>query len=504
MNATRSAVILALLLCLGHGHANAKTVPVADVNALKAAIAAAQPGDEIVLAAGTYKLAGATCGAQGTSAAPILVRATTPLGAKIEFDGLEGFHVTGPHWHFEGLDIRGVCAADSDCEHAFHVTGAADGFRMRRCRVIDFNAQLKVNSSLVGGVRVAPQGGLVEGNEIYDTHARATSNPVTKLNVDNASGWVARANLIRDFQKGGGDNISYGAFFKGGGKNNTFERNLVICTRDGPSGGTRIGLSFGGGGMSPALCAPAYDASVPCDPENDGGLMRNNIIVSCSDVGIYLNKAKDTKLLHNTLIATSGIDFRFPSSTGEAHGNVLTDKIRLRDGGSFSGSDNLTNVPLSDFNAWYQDPLAGDLRQKGSLAQIVDQGGATPGVTDDYCARTRVDGKHDWGALEHSLGDCVTTTPPLGPTAPLTDGTASGDGPAPGDGPLTDGPSVDGAAPARDGSPPTDGAAGVDGPRGDGAGGSTDDGCSCRVATPGAPAPLLTLLLLALLLRRRP
>jgi parallel beta-helix repeat protein len=33
--------------------------------------------------------------------------------------------------------------------------------------------------------------------------------------------------------------------------------------------------------------------------------MRNNVIVNCSDVGIHVNKSKNTRLLHSTLIGTS-------------------------------------------------------------------------------------------------------------------------------------------------------------------------------------------------------
>ncbi len=123
-----------------------------------------------------------------------------------------------------------------------------------------------------------------------------------------------------------------------------FERNLVLCADQDTTGGARVGLSFGGGGMDPALCAPAWNAAVACDPEAEGGIMRNNIVANCSDDGIYLNRARDTKLLYNTLIATQGIAFRFASSTGDAEGNVLSSRIRERDGGSFVGKDNLTDV----------------------------------------------------------------------------------------------------------------------------------------------------------------
>lgn len=387
--------------------ARAADVPVASAAELTAAISAAKAGDTIVLASGTYDLTDASCRADGTSAAPITVRSAVPLGAKVRFSGVEGFKVTGASWRFEGLDVQGVCATDAACEHAFHVSGGAAGFELRGSRVVDFNAQLKVNSARdAGGVMRTPHGGLVEGNELFDTHARATGNPTTKLNIDTGDGWVVRANYIHDFQKGGGDNVAYGAFMKSGGKGGVFERNLVMCERT-LKGGVTIGLSFGGGGTANEFCAPAFDPGKPCDPEHTGGTMRNNVVVGCSDVGIYLNRSQSTKILHNTLIATSGVDFRYASSTGEARGNVLAGKIRARDGAAFAGVDNVTDVSSADFAAWYADPSTADLRKKGDLGALVDLA-SQASVTDDFCGRPRA-GKHDLGAVEHSLGDCDTT-----------------------------------------------------------------------------------------------
>jgi parallel beta-helix repeat protein len=467
----RRCSILVVFLMASPGFA--RDVPVATTAELQAALGAAQAGDVILLADGTYAFTGSSwgagCSAAGTAAAPIVVRAATPLGAKIEFDVVEGFNVSGPYWRFEDLDIRGTCADDSKCEHAFHVVGQAAYFEMRQSRIVDFNAQLKVNAD---GAHNLPDHGLVEGNELYDTRPRTTSNPVTKLNIDNASYWVVRANLIYDFAKGGGDGVSYGAFHKGGSQSPVFERNLVLCTFNQPAADTRIGLSFGGGGMGAGMCPP-WDGS-DCNPETVGGIMRNNIIVNCSDVGIYLNEAQDTKILHNTLIETNGVDFRFATSTGEAHGNVLGSVIRVRNGGSFAGSDNLMNVPLADFTAWYVDPLRGDLRLKGDLSAVINQGGVTPDVTDDYCARPRSDRMFDWGALEHSLGDCATTRPPVGPSG-VTDAGVDGP-PSPVDA-ATDAPA------AGDGGAPADAA------RADAnAGSGSDGGCGCHGASPAAPA----------------
>src|SRR5688572_27909934 len=101
----------ALALLLVSASAHARVVPVATPAELTAAIGAAVAGDEIVLADGTYALTGATCSAVGTAAAPIIVRAANPKLAKIEFNGAEGFKVTGAYWTFEDLDIKGVCAS---------------------------------------------------------------------------------------------------------------------------------------------------------------------------------------------------------------------------------------------------------------------------------------------------------------------------------------------------------------------------------------------------------
>ena len=459
-------------------HVDAAEVAVRTVAELTAAIAAAQPGDTIVLEDGTYAATGFSCSRSGTAAAPITVRARTPLGAKLRLDALEGFKVSGAYWRFGDFVVQGVCAVDSSCEHAFHVFGAAGGFVLRRMQLRDFNAQLKVNSSQDGsGAWLTPNRGLIEGNELFDSRARNTSNPTTKLNIDTGDDWIVRANYIHDFQKGGGDNISYGTFLKGGGKRGLVERNLVICSRL-HNGGTRIGLSFGGGGTAPQFCAPAFNAAVPCSVEHDGGTMRNNVLVNCSDVGIYLNRSKDSHILYNTLVATAGVDFRFNTTTGEARGNALTGVVRLRDAATGTFANNLENISLATWNGYYQAPLTGDLRKKGDLAPLLGMGPAIAAVADDYCARPRpAAGSYDVGALQHSLGDCDTTRPPL---------------PSPGGG----GGNPDGGTTggSGDGSnqPPTQG-----------------EGCACAIgrtsatAEPRAPLAALFAALAFVALRRR-
>ncbi|MEJ7730857.1 MAG: chorismate synthase [Polyangiaceae bacterium] len=408
-----------------------------------------------------------------SNGAPIVVRAANHLGAHIEVSGLEGFRVSGAFWRFEGLDIQGVCASHPDCEHAFHVTGKATDFTLRHSRVRDFNAQLKVNAAPGdGGVYDVPHRGLIEYCDIGDTAPRATDSPVTKLNIDTGDAWVVRGNFLHDWHKDGGDGVSYGAFMKSGGHGGLYERNLVACTLDLATGGTRIGLSFGGGGTGAQYCAPAFDENVPCSVEHTGGLMRNNVIIGCNDVGIYLNRSVDTRILSNTLVGTAGIDFRFETTTGEADGNVLEGGIRERDGGTFTPGNNLVEQDAAFFDALYVDPLGGDFLLEGPADALVGQGSARDDVPDDFCARQRPAGAVALGAIEHSLGDCVANPPPEGSGASGAGG-GSGSG---GEGSGASGGSSGAGAPS----------AGAGAGAGVEPGGEGDDGCGCRLA--GAPS----------------
>ena len=280
-------------------NASGRTVVVRDTFQLSAAVRNARPGDIIELNDGTYfittKLHAA---AQGTQAAPIIGRATHDKRAHIRASAQIAFEVSGGHWRFTGLDIAGICTLDTECEHAFHVTGASTGFVLSGSRLADFNAHIKVNADQG---HVLPDHGLIEGNEFFDSHPRRTGNPVAPINIDNAVGWTVRSNLIHDFQKDGEGEGSYGAFVKGGARAPLIERNQVICARDLPPMGRMVGLSFGADGMDANLCPPHWDSLHPCDPEVLDGVMRSNTVMNCNGGGIYLNKARNSTALSNRI-----------------------------------------------------------------------------------------------------------------------------------------------------------------------------------------------------------
>lgn len=306
---------------------------VANSDELRQAIGVAVPGDVITLLPGRYHFAKPlNVNRPGSATANIVVRAEQTGTVNIELELSEGFNVGAPYWRFENLGIRGVCRVPHYCDHAFHVTGAASHFAALNNTIVDFNAHFKIN----GSKGMFPDHGRIEGNTLRNDSVRVTSNPVTLIDLVAASGWSIRRNLIADFVKAGGDGISYGAFAKGGGSANVFEQNAVLCeSRLRSAPGQRVGLSLGGGGTGKPYCRDGR-----CITEQDQGIIRSNLVASCSDDGIYLNNAAGSKVTHNTVIDTGGIQVRFAGSSADIEGNLVDGDIRARDGALLRAPDN--------------------------------------------------------------------------------------------------------------------------------------------------------------------
>ncbi|WP_256081655.1 chondroitinase-B domain-containing protein [Massilia sp. YIM B04103] len=347
--------------------AGGREVTVASADALRAAIAQAMPGDRITVLPGRYRFLASSYIAvnrPGTRAQPIVLRAARAGSVVLELAMAEGFLVSAPWWTFENLQLQGICPLQGNCEHAFHITGAAQHFTARNNTILDFNSHIKIN----GQHGVQPDHGLLEQNTLSNTAVRQTGTPVTPIDLVAASHWTIRANLISDFIKGGGDQISYGGFAKGAGSGNVFERNVVICEqrlRGQP--GQRVGLSLGGGGTAAPYCRDQR-----CITEQDGGVLQANLIASCSDEGIYLNRAATSQLRHNTLLDTGGIALRFPETSADVEGNLVDGRIAVRGGALLRARDNLdsgvTRLYLGShpLRALFQAPLEFDLRWRGT------------------------------------------------------------------------------------------------------------------------------------------
>lgn len=386
--------------------AGSNLVPVASVDELRRAMAAAAPGDALLLAPGDYELR-ATLYAEraGSAERPIRVLADQPGSARLRVATTVGFELRAPYWVFEGLDIAGICADHGDCEHAFHIVGDAHHTLLRNNRLHEFNAPVKINGHERDGVLHTPDDGRIDGNSLYNTSVRLTGNAVTLIDAIAVDRWTVRANLIADFVKGGGDNISYGAFFKGAGHGNVFERNLVVCEMNlHPPYGARVGLSFGGGGTGARHCRDGR-----CAAEHFDGRIRNNVILHCNDVGVYLNRAARTEVAHNTLYATLGMDARFPETDAQFANNLLDGRIKARDGGRWHGEGNL-HLDAAGFARRFFAPQDADFRLRDGDG-IVAAGVPLPSVADDLCGHARAR-PPDLGAIEYGLHACDPTESP--------------------------------------------------------------------------------------------
>ena len=343
----------------------AHDIMVGSADDARRALGDAHAGDVITFLPGRYRFSGSLpARGAGRADAPILVRALTPGSVTIAFDMVEGFLVTAPYWRFENLTIEGVCGDDTYCEHAFHVVGGATHFAAINNTIVDFNAHFKIN----GADGHFPDGGLIASNTLTNTRARRTANPVTPIDLVAAGGWTVRHNLISDFIKEQGDQVSYGGFFKGAGMHNVFESNLVWCEHmlQGRPG-QRVGLSLGGGGTGKAYCREQR-----CIAEQERGEVRANLIVGCSDVGIYLNNAAASVVIDNTLLDTGGIDVRFAGSSADVDGNLVDGAIRSRNGALLREGDNRTApvayayLGIHPQRALLRDPLGADFTWTGA------------------------------------------------------------------------------------------------------------------------------------------
>jgi hypothetical protein len=216
-------ILLAIVLpgtAFSAGSDEGRAVRVSDVATLDAAVKDAMPGDVITLAPGRYSLERVRIRRLGAKGRPITLRADKKGSVFLRSRGVVLFDIRAAYWTFENFDIRGQCIPQKKCEHAFQLNGDADNVIIRNNRIRDFNASIKSNGAMVttadgGEVRKYPDHVRIVGNAIYNSRPRRTNAPVTLIDVVGGRGWLVRGNLIADFEKAGGNKISYAMFLKG-------------------------------------------------------------------------------------------------------------------------------------------------------------------------------------------------------------------------------------------------------------------------------------------------
>ena len=361
---------------------------------LRQAVAKAVPGQTITISPGAYILTRGDVlglGALGTEQQPITLRAETLGSVVLEVEFVEAMRITGAHWIIENLVMIGICGNHQTCEHALHVKPNSHHLTIRNNRLINFNAAIKGSAADAGGA-TGPSHVIVEGNWIYNERPRDTASPVTPIDVNGGRGWVVRHNYIADFSKLKGNRVSFGAFLKRNSFDGLFEGNLVVCEQR-HTGGIRLGLSFGGGGSHQAV-------------EHSNGTIRNNIIMNCpADVGIYVNRAHNTRIYNNILYRTAGIDVRYRQSTVDIRNNVMSGRIKDRNDGSHTSKGDRVGVSEQQFAAWFVNPAVGDFRPRPG-SPVIGGGVAAAEVGTDFCGAPRGD-VMDQGAIAAGEGDCA-------------------------------------------------------------------------------------------------
>ncbi len=306
---------------------------VATPQAIVAAVTNAQPGDIITIAPGRYELPGLRMRTNGTTKRKIELRAVTPGTVELISTATEFIKISGSDWVVDNLDIAGICPADDDCEHAFHIVAGADRAFIHHNRIRDYNAHIKGN----GENGRFPQDVKIASNMLFNTRPRKTDNPIAPVDVVGGKGWTVQDNLIADYGKALAhpptvkDDWSYGIFLKGDSSFGLIAGNIVGCDLAAPATPAVRGISLGGSITTPntGLC----DFGDDCTIEHRDGTIRDNLVLNCAgEPGIYLYKAARSRVLRNTLVATTGILAREAETSASIIDNKLDGKVWAENG----------------------------------------------------------------------------------------------------------------------------------------------------------------------------
>jgi hypothetical protein len=415
--AARIAPALAVIASLSSGGARAEcdycppleppgdgeaVVPVSSVAGLRSALAGAVPGTTLLLADGTYDLAGG-------------------LDLNVNVPGITIRSASGER---DGVVIEGggnnVAVLADDCtvadvtlrnpaHHNVQVHGELGVLRARiyNCRLVDAGQQFVKVSTGPGASGLFGDDGLVACSLIeYTTHA--PSNYTNGVDVLAGNGWVIRDNVLRRIRGPDGPSGPAILFWRNC-TGTVVTRNLLIdCWRGIALGlGPPDDLSRGGAGV-------LYD--------HQHGLVENNVIVALeedADAPIENNYALGSRILHNTIYTAGSvvpwsIEYRFPGTTAVIKNNLANRPVANRSPGEATAVEegNVTDARRS----WFLDLEAGGFHlEEGSPA--IDRGVLDAQTAEDIEGDIRpAGGLPDAGADEAGArSSCVD---PLAPAAP--------------------------------------------------------------------------------------
>lgn len=344
--------------------ADARELRATNESELKGAIAAAAPGDVILLAPGTYDMGQSLAtGANGTKDKPIVLACAGDEGyAQLVANGQIAFRIASQYWGFRGIHFVGD-PARTEATVFMDGPGGCGHVRFVDCRISGSKAYgMKGAKTVERPVHDV----VIEHTELFDTGG-------TGFDLVCGDDWVLRGNHVHDYGKGGG--VTYGIFLKGGGRNGVVDGNIV----DGGRRPGTVGISFGGG-LTGAKWLDTVDGKPV--PEHSKGVAMNNIVLATGDVAYHCNNAADCAFVNN--LAWNCENFQrqgsYPPDPLVAN-NLLAGQAR--GAGQASG-----NLPPQ--RQWFMDPDNGDFRlTPAGAAAVSGKGTAIPAVTADFFSASR-------------------------------------------------------------------------------------------------------------------
>lgn len=380
-----------------------ETIMIGPGDDLASTVANAPSGSTILLADGTYDLAGSD----------YIVFRTNGVTLRSESGDPEAVVLDGG---YGGGSILNVAADDITIAeltvqratwHPIHVTGGTDSntenATIYRVRVIDPGQQaIKINAS--GEGYYADHGTVACSTVIMTDEGRGHVDACYTGGVDAhlALGWRIHDNYFEGFWCDEGLS-EHAVHFWNSGRDTVVERNVIVdCAR-----GIGFGLGETGNGTSRDY------GDDPCPGAtflgHIDGVIRNNTVLGADpamfasqygfDSGISLEQACGTEVVHNTIVALeqpfTSIEYRWSSTNVTIHNNLVTHAIMPRDNAQADLQGNISDNPDT---SQFVNAAANDLHLVPGAAAI--DAGVPTSVTEDIDGDPR-DASPDVGADEY-------------------------------------------------------------------------------------------------------
>lgn len=301
-----------------------RIVPVTSTATLQAAINAAQPGDRITVAAGTYGYVQAY-GTHGTATAWVTIEAAP--GAVIDLsagmNGTDGLDIQQTTYlAVYGLEVKGVQSTTDVNPSGIGIFRGSSNIGIWCCNVHDWPGGgincFYIASSVYQG-QTLPAGGW-DGVDLFFNRIHATSR-YSEFNTSGISFYGAE-NLTGLLDGG------YGYRAVG---NHIYD---VLCTKPyTPGGFTDV---TDGNGISPDSLAVPNNLNPNAPVYLKRGLLEGNLITACGGRGIHIYNSKNIDVVNNTLVGN--LRTNSPYINGSTEVDVALDTADTNNGVVISGN----------------------------------------------------------------------------------------------------------------------------------------------------------------------